>query len=397
MPRNNTLIFPSRDEMLTRAVDMVSNLRERAIETEDGRQIPDFTINELHDNGLLRVTQPKRVGGGDFDYRLMLEITMTLGQGCGSTAWVYVNLACHHWMLGMWPVEGQDFIWGEDKDALIASSVIYPAGKAQEVDGGYRLSGRWPFCSGVDCAGWIMLGGRVENSAQETSGNRVFLVRKPNIDVIDTWQASGLCGTGSKDVAADALFVPDYMTIAAEDMQNCNTPGSAVNPNPIFNLPQAGLFPHIIAAPIIGMAEGACDDFTTANKVARSTYNTSRVADYQAVQIKVASAAAAVRSAKLSIFADCNEATATLESGESCTEEQKHRWRRDAAYAANLCYDAVEGLYKATGGRGAYKTNPIQRHYRDISVGISHISMSWDVIGAEWGRYALGIGPNPTL
>ncbi len=115
MPRNNTLIFPSRDEMLTRAVDMVSNLRERAIETEDGRQIPDFTINELHDNGLLRVTQPKRVGGGDFDYRLMLEITMTLGQGCGSTAWVYVNLACHHWMLGMWPVEGQDFIWGEAK------------------------------------------------------------------------------------------------------------------------------------------------------------------------------------------------------------------------------------------------------------------------------------------
>ncbi len=397
MPRNSALTFPDRDEMLSRAVAMIPALKERAIETEEIRQLPDSTIDELHDTGLLRVAQPQRVGGGDFDYRLMLEITMTLGRGCGSTAWVYVNLACHHWMLGMWPVEGQDTVWDEDKDALIASSVIYPAGKAEPADGGYRLSGRWPFCSGVDCAGWIMLGGVVQDGSGNAAENRVFLVRKSDVEVIDTWQVSGLCGTGSKDVAVDGLLVPDYMTIAGEDMQNCNTPGSAVNSNPLFNLPQAGLFPHIIAAPIIGMAEGACDEFIDANKSATSTYNKSQIAGYQAVQIKAASAAAAVRSAKLSIFADCTEATATLEGGEICTEEQKHRWRRDAAFAANLCFDAVEGLYKATGGRGAYKTNPIQRHYRDISVGISHISMSWDVMGAEWGRYALGLGPNPAI
>jgi 3-hydroxy-9,10-secoandrosta-1,3,5(10)-triene-9,17-dione monooxygenase len=301
-------------------------------------------------------------------------------------------------MLGMWPAQAQDQLWDENVDVLIASSVIYPAGRAIKVDGGYQLSGRWPFCSGVDWSDYLMLGGTVYDAEDTPIDRRAFIAAKKDITVLDdSWDVSGLSGTGSKDSEVKDLFVPDYMTIAGADMQNCNTPGSTVNPSPLFNIPQAGLFPHIIASPIIGMAEGAYDHFIEANKVAKSTYNTSRIAEYQAIQIKAATAATAVAVAKTMINADCDEATETLARGDICTEEQKHRWRRNAAYVANLCFDAIEGLYKATGGRGAYKTNPIQRHYRDASVGITHISMSWDVMGAEYGRYMLGLGGNPAI
>jgi 3-hydroxy-9,10-secoandrosta-1,3,5(10)-triene-9,17-dione monooxygenase len=388
---------PSPAEMLDRAESLVPVLKERALETEKLGKIHPNTIQDLHTSGLFRVNQPARVGGGDYDYRLMMEITSILGKGCGSTAWVYINLACHHWMLGMWPEQAQDQLWDENIDVLIASSVIYPAGRATKVDGGYSLSGHWPFCSGIDWSDYVMLGGSVYNEQNEIIDRRAFIANKKDLTVIETWDVSGLCGTGSKNSDVKNLFIPDHMTIAGADMQNCNTPGSKVNLTPLFNIPQAALFPHIIASPIIGMAEGAYDHFIEANKVATSTYNTSRIADYQAIQTKAAGAAAAVATAKAMINADCDEATETLANGNICTEEQKHRWRRNAAYVANLCFDAIEDLYKATGGRGAYKTNPIQRHYRDASVGITHISMSWDVMGAEYGRYVLGLGGNPSI
>ena len=167
----------------------------------------------------------------------------------------------------MWPPEGQDRVWTEIPDRLIASSVIFPTGRAEAGEDGYRLSGRWPFCSGIDWSDWLMLGGTGEGSGEK----RIFMVPKAELEVFNNWEVSGLCGTGSKDCAADGVYVADPMTVAAADIQSSRTPGSAVNPKPLVNLPQAGLFRHIIAAPIIGMAEGAADDFTEANRAATST------------------------------------------------------------------------------------------------------------------------------
>jgi 3-hydroxy-9,10-secoandrosta-1,3,5(10)-triene-9,17-dione monooxygenase len=392
-----TTLKPSSNEMLARAEALVPALKDRALETEQNGKVHPETIKYLHESGLFRINQPDRVGGGDYDYRTMMEVAMILGKGCGSTSWVYVNLACHHWMLGMWPTKAQDELWQENIDVLIASSVIYPAGSATKVKGGFQLSGRWPFCSGIDWSDYVMLGGIVHSEKNTEIDRRVFIVAKKDITIHETWDVSGLCGTGSKDSEIKDVFIQDHMTLAGVDMQNGNSPGSTINHTPLFSLPQAALFPHIIAVPIIGIAEGAYDYFVETNKVATSTYNKSSISDYQAIQIKVASAAAAVTTAKTMIKIDCDEANQTIALGQNCTEEQKHRWRCNAAYVANLCFDAIEGLYKATGGRGAYKTNPIQRHYRDASVGITHISMSWDVMGAEFGKYALGLGGNPSI
>src|SRR5919206_1736118 len=157
---------PELEELLARAEALVPVLRERAGRTEELRRLPDETIADLHRAGLFRILQPKRVGGSELPFRSIVELVSIIGRGDGSTAWVLANLAAHHWLLGMWPQQAQDEVWGESPDNLIGSALIFPRGRARPVSGGYRLSGRWPFSSGVDAAAWNLIGAIMQD--QET-------------------------------------------------------------------------------------------------------------------------------------------------------------------------------------------------------------------------------------
>src|SRR5271163_2556433 len=151
------------EELMARAEALIPVLRERAERAEELRRLPDETIADLHSSGLFRMLQPARVGGSELPYRALYELTAVVGRGCGSTSWVLANLAAHHWLLGMWHPEAQDEIWGESPDNLISSALIFARGRARRVEGGYRLSGRWPFSSGIDAAAWNMFGAVVSD------------------------------------------------------------------------------------------------------------------------------------------------------------------------------------------------------------------------------------------
>src|SRR5215472_17168871 len=207
---------PRFEELLARAEALVPTLRERAPRAEQLSRLPDETIADLHSSGLFRMLQPARVGGSELPFRALFELTAVIGRGCGSTAWVLANLAAHHWLLGMWHPEAQDEIWGESPDSLISSALIFARGRARRVPGGYRLSGRWPFSSGVDPSSWNMFGAIVADEETGQSEHRMFLVPASDYSLIDTWQVIGLSGTGSKDVEVADVFVPAYRTLAIE-------------------------------------------------------------------------------------------------------------------------------------------------------------------------------------
>src|SRR3954469_6826623 len=154
---------PDLDELLARAEALVPVLRERAAGTEELRRLPDETIEDLHRTGLFRILQPKRVGGSELPFRAIVELVAVMGRACGSTAWVLANLAAHHWLLGMWAPEAENEIWGQSPDDLIGPALISPRGRAKRVDGGYRLTGRWPFSSGIDAAAWNLFGAIVHD------------------------------------------------------------------------------------------------------------------------------------------------------------------------------------------------------------------------------------------
>jgi 3-hydroxy-9,10-secoandrosta-1,3,5(10)-triene-9,17-dione monooxygenase len=383
---------PPREEMLRRAQDMIPVVRERAAAAEASGRIPEETIRELHENGLWRINQPARVGGGEYDFRLLTEVAQELARGCGSTGWVYINLAVHHWMLAMWDPEGQDRVWSENPDALIASSVIYPAGKAVTVDGGYRLTGRWPFCSGIRHSEWIMIGGMVEGAGADGGLEpRVFLVPVADMTVHDAWDVMGLRATGSVDSECADLFVPGHMTLAGSATRGDTTPGSAVNPSPLFRQSVGGLFPHMISTVLLGISRGIFDVGVEMMR-ARSARQTGRkIAELVPVQNRVAEAGAMIDAGRALLFANFAESLAFAEVGQVPPVEAKLRWRRDGAYAAKLAADAGQGLFRIMGASALVETGAFQRPIRDLTAGTTHAHVSWEINGPAHGRVTLGL------
>ncbi|MGB9117057.1 acyl-CoA dehydrogenase family protein [Bradyrhizobium sp.] len=378
--------------MVTRARAMIPRLRDRASRTEELRRLPPETERDLHEAGLFRIVQPKRVGGSELDYVGLVDCADAIGQADASVAWNFANLSSHHWMLAMFDKRAQDLVWGRDPNALIASSFIFPAGRARKVDGGYLLRGSWPFSSGVDSSEWNMLAS-VVSSDDEADGieYRIFLLNKSDYRIKDTWNATGLRGTGSNDVDVDDAFVAEPMTVAVNDLAGGPTPGSAVNPNALYALPVFSLFPYVLSGVALGNAQACLDDYVDLARHRASTYNRAKLGDLQTTQIKIAEASSKIDAARLIMRSTCIEAMAEARRGYIPDIAAKTRARRDGAYSVNLCTEAVSLLFAASGARGLYTSGALQRQFRDAHAINSHIAFNFDAAGTNYGRVALGL------
>jgi 3-hydroxy-9,10-secoandrosta-1,3,5(10)-triene-9,17-dione monooxygenase len=377
-------------ETLERAHALLPALRERAQVTEDMRRLPPETERDLHQAGLFKILQPKRVGGCEFDYVALIDIADVIALADASVAWNVANLASHHWMLAMFDEQAQNAVWSENVDTLIASSFIFPSGRAKKVSGGYMLSGRWPFSSGVDSSEWNMLAGIV-TSEDDADGldYRIFLLKKSDYRIIDTWSSTGLRGTGSNDVEVKDVFVPDHMTLAVKDVAGGPAPGSVVNPGPLYALPVFALFPFVLSGAALGNAQACLNDYVNVSLHRAATYNRAKLADLQTTQIKIAEASAKIDAARLVMRRTCIDAMADARRGYVPSLAEKTRYRRDGAFSVNLCTEAVSLLFAASGARGLYTTGALQRQFRDAHAINSHIAFSFDAAGTNYGRVAL--------
>ena len=378
--------------MARRAEALLPRLRERAALTEELRGLPPETERDLHETGLFRIVQPKRVGGSEFDYVALVDCAEILGRADASVAWNFANLASHQWMLGMFDKRAQDLVWDKDVNALIASSFIFPAGRARKVEGGYKLRGSWPFSSGVASCEWNMLASVVAFD-DEADGieYRIFLVHKNDYRILDTWNAVGLQGTGSNDVEVRDAFVPEALTVAVSDLAGGPTPGSAVNPNPLYALAVFSLFPYVLSGVALGNAQACLDDYINVARHRSSTYNRAKLGDMQSTQIKIAEASAKIDAARLIMRSNCIKAMADARLGIIPDMATKTRLRRDGAFSVNLCTEAVSLLFAASGARGLFTTGVLQRQFRDAQAINSHLAFNFDAAGTNYGRVALGL------
>lgn len=386
---------PDYAELVRRARELVPMLRARAQATETLRRLPDETIADLHAAGLFRLFQPARYGGCEAPLSAYVEIGAPLGQGCGSTSWVVNNLVAHNWMLGYWPEEAQDEVWAKTPQALIGSGFIFPAGHAQREGSGYRLTGRWAFSSGIDPSDWVMLAARVAAGApDEAEEPRFFLLPKADCTIIDTWQVMGLAGTGSKDVEVKDAFVPAHRTLQAEFGKGGPHPGSTVNPAPLYRLPWYSLFSFVNAATALGIAQGAVADFIAATRTKLATYSGRHLADLATQQMRVAEAATLTDAAETLMLKDCAEAMAIAAGNNLPATEDKARWRRDGAFAAQMSGRAVDIIFAGAGGGAIAESHPLQRALRDVHAAQGHIGVNWDLNATMYGRVAFGLDPD---
>jgi len=386
------------DELWGRAAALLPVLRERAPKSEELRRIPDETLKDFHAAELFRIHQPKRVGGAELEFAAVVTFGALLARACASTAWNWVNFTAHHMMLGMFPREAQDEIWNESKDALIASSFVFPAAKAKKVKGGYLISGRWPFSSGVDPSEWNMLAGLAYLDDNTPPEQRIFMLHKSQYKVHDTWFAGGLRGTGSKDVEATEQFVPEHRSLAVADTKGGPTPGSEANPGPLFQLPVFALFPYMLSGVALGIAEGLISAFAenTLGKSGRMTG--ARVAEIQSTQIRLGEATAYARVSRLVQEANCREAEELIRAGKVPDMKTKARYRLEGAYAVDWAVRAVDVMFGLSGAGGLYESGNAPRAFRDAHAVKQHFSFNTDIAATTYGRAALGLAPdNPTL
>jgi 3-hydroxy-9,10-secoandrosta-1,3,5(10)-triene-9,17-dione monooxygenase len=376
-------------DLWQKAEALLPKLKERAPKCEELRRLPDDTLREFHDAKLFRIHQPRRVGGAELEFAAVVTYGALFASVCASTAWNWVNFAAHHMMLGMFPPQAQDEIWGRSRDALIASSFVFPAGKARKVQDGYMLSGRWPFSSGVDPSEWNMLAGLARLDDNLPPEQRIFLLPRAQYKVIDTWFAGGLRGTGSKDVELAEVFVPEHMTLAVAETKGGPTPGSAVNPGMLFQLPVFALFPYMLSGVALGIAEGLIENY----KPASGKMTGARVAEIQSTQIRLAEATAYARISRLVQLSNCREAEEKLPDLKT-----KARYRLEGAYAVDWAVRAVDVMFGLYGAAGLYESGPVARAFRDAHAVKQHFSFNTDIAGTTYGRVALGLASdNPTL
>ncbi len=378
------------DEALRRARALVPVLRERAEAAEAARQMQKETLEDLHRAGLLRFHQPRRWGGMELPFVAILDIPAEIARGCASTAWNIGNLGIHHWMLALYDERAQDEVWGTNPDALIASGIAYPQGRGRKVDGGFVVSGLWNFSSGVDACDWNMLAVTVRDG-ERVIDHRMCLVPRTDYEIVDDWHVLGMRSTGSKSVRATEIFVPEHRALCMYLARGGRDfPGASVNPNPLYRVPLSGLGSHCLAGAGVGNAQAALEQTIEAIRERSTSYTAMRMRDFQAVQLRVARAGAMVESARLVIRQDCLDAERIAHENRVPTVEEKLRFKRNVAYAMDLCTDAVDSLHALAGANGIYDRYPIQRLFRDQHALSAHIGFSWDAQGAPWALVALG-------
>lgn len=374
-----------------RARSLRPRLLERAAHCEAIRRCPDETIADLFDTELMQLMQPARYGGSELGLDVAADVSMELASACPSTAWVWLNLATHSWNVAQFGREAQDDVWKEDPRAVAATGTTFPCGKASPADGGYRLSGRWPFASGVDSAGWMLVGAMVLQP-DSAPAPRLMLVPRPHFHSLDNWRAYGLTGTGSHDVVIDDVFVPEHRTVSPDlVVSGVNAPGASVSNSPVYRIPMFAGFGFALASAPLGATLAAVSEFTASLRRRVGTYTAAKLAEMTPIQMRVAEVNSCVDFALNTYRADLAELVRLTEAGGLIDDASKLRWKRNQAFSMMLCKRAIDGVMAASGAGGLATAQNFQRFFRDINAAAAHIGLTWDVQAPIYGRHALGL------
>lgn len=360
----------------TLSLDLIAAVGARSDEIERGRRLPADLVGAMAEAGLFRMAVPRAYGGGEAHPAELLATIEDFARADGSAGWCVMIGATTGLLAAYLPEEAATEIYGRDEN-VVTGGVFAPKGFAQPVEGGYRVSGRWPFASGSEHCAWLCGGCTVEGSPSP----RMLFFPAADVEIIDTWTVSGLAGTGSHDMAVTDVFVPsgrevglgvDHPRIRSE----------------IYTFPVFGLLALGIAAVGLGIARAAVDELLALAGGKTPTGSSRTIAERAVVQASVAEAEASLRAARALLYS-------AVGSGGTSTDDRVGL-RLAASYAVKTSARVVDTMYDAGGGSSVYATSPLQKYFRDIHVVTQHAM----VAPATWeltGRILLGLPTQTTL
>jgi alkylation response protein AidB-like acyl-CoA dehydrogenase len=376
------------DEIMRRATAISPTLEANARACDAARKLTEVSMATVVGAGLFRIPQPRRVGGYELSLRTLADAVTCLSAACPSSGWVLMVMGAHHWCIGSFSEAAQDEVFGDGRDGLVAGT-LSSQGIASAVDGGYRVDGRWQFCSGVDHSQWVILG-CADRSTQRASVHVV--VPRAALEVDDTWHVMGLQGTGSKDVLAHDLFVPAHRAIDTRTLFRGASPHAANQATNLYRLSAEAMLSVSVSTAVLGSAKFALGKFIERTKERRVVLTGARKAEHGPTQVRLAEAAAEIHSADLLIHDILGEFDQLVATGASFDNDHRVRAKWQAAYSAELCRRAVARMFSGSGAHAVYTPSALQAAFRNINVGAQHASIDFDSSAETYARLRLGLG-----
>ncbi|KJK58363.1 acyl-CoA dehydrogenase family protein [Saccharothrix sp. ST-888] len=382
---------PSREELVSRAAELVPVLEKNALWHERHRRLSVETVAALEESGLLKLRVPTRYGGYESDMRTVVDVIAELGRGDGSTAWVMAVWAISSWMAGLFPDEVQDEIFATPD--VRVSGILSPTAVAVPAEGGVLLNGKWSFNSGALQSSWNT------NAAvlMTPDGPQPIMVAVPlaDLEIIDDWHTTGLRGSGSVTTVAADLFVPELRVLPMVPVLQGRHRSRANAGSPIYRAPFMPTACATVSAPALGLAKAAKQAFferLPGRKISYTSYDSQ--AEAPLTHLQVADAITRIDEAEFHAHRAATLLDTKGPSGETWTLEERARIRLDLGAVCRRTKEAVDILNTASGGSSIYTTVPIQRIERDVQTLNLHAILHPNTNLELYGRIACGLEPN---
>lgn len=341
-----------------------------AIERE--RRLPAPVVDALIETGVFRLFVPRSLDGLEADPITACRVIEALSALDGAVGWCAMIGLGYGLFAGLLPPEAAGQIFGSPR--AIAAGSFRPNGVARAVPGGYRVSGRWPFGSGITHCTWVVGGCRVLDgeeprlTARGTPELRELFFPPAAVEILDTWHVAGLRGTGSHDYTATDVFVPEERA--------CWFAQPPLQPGPLYHLPMIALFSSLIACVPLGIARHALEGLKELAGVKKPTWSQNTLREKAMAQAQIGEAEGLLRAGRAFLYETVSAAWETIQRGEPLSWEQRGVLWLAGTQAAAQAAQAVELMFKAGGASSIYATIPLERCLRDIRTAAQHVCVT---------------------
>jgi alkylation response protein AidB-like acyl-CoA dehydrogenase len=386
----------SERELIDALSALAPMLRDNAAEAERLRKPVDEVMHAIEETGAYRWFVPKRYGGYEYSLSGFMEVGVALGEGCASHAWVTTFCMEHNWLLALYDQAAQDDIFG-NHPYIIAPGSLAPNGKATPVDGGYRVTGRWQWGTGVMHSDWAMVGALTPVEGRDAPMLGMYVLPIDDVEVIDTWRIEGMVGTGSNDIAVNDVFIPGHRVVDLAAVRDGTSPGARLHDSPIYKMPMLPVLGLTATAPLVGAAKNAVHLFEQRMQ-GRTVYGTSSKQSERALsQSRLAHATVEMNSIVNQLFHVAREVEEWGKRGEPCPELERARLRVEIGHIVRRSRDVVRDVVEACGASAHFLDNPLQRTLRDLQTASCHTVFDLDLSSEIYGRLLVGLPANAPI
>ena len=359
---------------------LAPRIREHLDRIEQERRLPEAVVCGLIDAGVFRMFMPRSLGGDEIDPMSACRVVEEVATQDGATGWCAMIGACNGHFGGLLPAEGARQVFA-DRNVVLAGT-FRPTGVAEAVDGGYRVTGRWPFASGIMHSNWVMGGCRIMDgdrprmTAAGAPVVKLMFLPQAESQVLDTWHTGGLRGTGSHDFEVKGVFVPATRSLWFAD--------PPVERGPLYRFPAIAMFSPLIASVSLGIARHALEAFKELAGVKKPTWSQDLLRARPVAQSQLGEAEGLLRAGRAFLFESLGEAWEVTRRSEPLSWEQRGLLRLSATQAALQAVQAVDIVWRAGGASSVYASAQLERCLRDIRTASQHlcvVATNYEVAG----------------